>query len=66
MDYEKIYLSRFKVLREAFLNSSIREEEGFWDFVGENDFWLPDYALYMAVKDAHEGKSWSEIGRAHV
>ncbi len=60
VDYEKIYLSRFKVLREAFLNSSIREEEGFWDFVGENDFWLPDYALYMAVKDAHEGKSWSE------
>ncbi len=60
VDYEKIYLSRFKVLEEAFQNSRIEEDEDFNAFVAENDFWLPDYALYMAVKDSYEGKSWSE------
>lgn len=60
VDYEKIYLSRFKALREAFQNSGIEEDKDFKAFVAENDFWLPDYALYMAVKDSYEGKSWSE------
>ena len=59
VDYEKIYRSRFKVLREAFHNSKKDEEEGFKEFVKENDYWLPDYALYMAVKDSYQGKSWS-------
>ncbi len=60
VDYEKIYRSRFTVLKEAFRNSKIEEEEGFLNFVKENDYWLPDYALYMAIKDSHQGKSWSE------
>lgn len=60
VDYEKIYLSRFKILKKAFENSHLEEDGGFRDFVKENEFWLSDYALYMAVKDAHEGKSWSE------
>ena len=29
-------------------------------FLEENAFWLEDYCMYMAIKDAHEGKSWSE------
>ena len=29
-------------------------------FVKENDFWLPDYALFMALKDAHNGACWLE------
>ena len=27
-------------------------------FCSENSFWLDDYALFMAGKDAHEGKCW--------
>lgn len=60
VDYEKIYRSRFKVLKEAFRNSKIENKEEFQDFVRKNDYWLPDYALYMAVKDSYQGKSWSE------
>ena len=60
IDYEKIYLSRFKVLRTAFNNSHIEEDESFQAYVKENSFWLEDYALYMAVKNSFEGKSWSE------
>ncbi len=60
VDYEKIYLSRFKVLKKAFLNSHIEEEEAFRTYVEENRYWLDDYALYMAVKNSFDGKSWIE------
>ena len=33
---------------------------GYADFCRENAFWLPDYALFMALKDAHGGAPWSE------
>lgn len=60
VDYEKIYLSRFKILKEAFEKSGIENNHAFETFVVENDFWLSDYALYMAVKDYFQGKSWAE------
>lgn len=60
VDYEKIYLSRFKVLKKVFEKSEIENNGAFCTFVKENDFWLADYALYMAVKDSFQGKSWSE------
>jgi 4-alpha-glucanotransferase len=60
VDYEKIYKSRFRVLKEAFDNSRLGDNEGFQAFVAENAFWLSDYSLYMAVKDSYKGKSWSE------
>ena len=60
VDYEKIYKSRFVVLKEAFDNSRIEENEDFQAFAKENAFWLSDYSLYMAVKESYKGKSWSE------
>ena len=60
IDYEKIYLSRFKVLKTAFRNSHPEQEKAFRDFVEENSYWLDDYALYMAVKNSFDGRSWSE------
>ncbi len=60
VDYEKIYKSRFRVLKEAFDNSRLGDNEDFQAFVAENAFWLSDYSLYMAVKDSYKGKSWSE------
>lgn len=58
IDYGKMYESRFLLLKSAYENSRIREDEEFWRFVRENDFWLEDYALYMAVKDSFGGASW--------
>lgn len=60
IDYEKLYLSRFKVLKQAFLNSGIEADEGFQKFIEKNDSWLSDYALYMAVKNAFDGVSWAQ------
>ena len=60
VDYEKIYNERFKVLRKAVNNSKGREDEEFKKFFSENQRWLTEYALYMALK-AHFGmKSWIE------
>ena len=58
IDYEKIYLSRFKVLRKAF--ERFAADDVYDAFVSENGYWLEDYALYMAIKDALGGISWSE------
>ena len=58
VDYEKIYLSRFKVLYQAFRNSHIAQNSEFQKFCEENAHWLADYALYMAVKNSFQGKSW--------
>ncbi len=59
-DYEKIYTSRFKVLRKAFENFTKEEHKGFEKFKKKNRFWLEDYTLYMAVKVHFENKSWME------
>lgn len=60
VDYEKIYLSRFKVLKLAYERSGIAQDEEFKQFREENGFWLKDYALYMAVKNSFDGVSWIE------
>ena len=60
VDYEKIYKSRFLLLREAWKNSRIAEDEGFQKFVRENSSWLNDYALYMAVKASFDNVCWIE------
>ncbi len=58
IDYEKMYYARFKILFKAFKNSKIEKNEEFISFVEENKEWLCDYALYMAIKDEKEGKSY--------
>lgn len=60
VDYEKIYNSRFKVLRKAYENSEIEKDGKFKKFAEKNAYWLEDYALFMALKNSYDGKSfWS-------
>ncbi len=60
VDYEKIYLSRFRILKIAYERSGIQENEDFLKFKEDNAVWLDDYALYMAVKNSFDGASWIE------
>ena len=60
IDYEKIYLSRFKVLKLAFKRSNIQNDADFQAFVAKNAYWLDDYALYMTVKNSFGGVSFIE------
>ena len=60
IDYGRIYNSRFVLLKQAFLNSDILSDEKFTEFCKDKKHWLPDYALYMALKNQNAGKSWIE------
>ena len=69
VDYEKIYHSRFALLRKAYhrfyqMDTKKKElellREEMEAFEKEQGFWLEDYCLYMAVKDSLEGISWNE------
>ncbi len=58
IDYGRIFESRFRMLKKAFKSSGIEKTKGFKDYVKRNAFWLKDYALFMAIKDHSDGKSW--------
>ena len=60
VDYEKVFASRFKVLRTAFKNSKHMATAEYEEFCKESKFWLDDYSLYMAVKCKFENKEWPE------
>ena len=62
IDYEKLYASRFTLLKKAFTRSQeeLEKQDAYLVFVDENAFWLEDYCLYMAVKDANQGVSFLE------
>ena len=57
VDYGKIYESRFAALRKAFQKGFPRDKEAVDTFRKENR-WLPNYALYMAVKRHFDMKCW--------
>lgn len=56
IDYEKLYLGRYPLLRKAYERSCIHENQDYRNFVAENSWWLSDYALFMAVKDRFDGQ----------
>ena len=60
VDYEKIYYTRFELLRKAFERANRSDDADYSAFVKENEQWLKDYAMYMAVKDSLGGVSWIE------
>ena len=55
VDYGKLYTGRWDLLRKAYERSAHKESAEFAKFKEDNSFWLSDYALFMAVKDAHAG-----------
>ena len=58
VDYGKMYLGRFPLLRKAYERSDISKNPEFASFMEENAWWVKDYAIFMAVKDLFEGESW--------
>ena len=60
IDYEAQYNSRYELLRKAYERSNIHENEAYQRFIGENEWWLSDYALFMALKNFFDGQCWYE------
>ena len=74
VDYEMIYRNRYTLLRKAYANSPfcINPSEKWADdaydddrmqlnhFIGDNLEWLPDYALFSAVKEYFDGDMFTK------
>lgn len=58
INYELLYNNRFKVLYKAYLKLKENLPADYNAVYEENKFWLKDYALFMALKDANGGASW--------
>lgn len=70
VDYGAVYNLRFPVLRKAFerFKAGCADQHGcalylpdeFYAFTLKNSHWLPDYALYMAIKTEQGMKPWAQ------
>lgn len=58
IEYDRIYENRFKLLRQAFYRWNGRDSWEFKKFLEENQFWIYDYALYMACKEHFKQDEW--------
>ncbi len=59
VNYGALYESRRGLLKKAFERSRIWTDESYRKFCQEEEEWLEDYALFMALKDANAGKPWT-------
>ena len=58
INYEKLYKHRLPLLRKAF--ERFVPTKDYQAFIKNNSSWLYDYALFMALKNAHGDASWEE------
>ena len=54
-DYGLLYKKRFSVLKKATKAAEEKYETLISEFRTENEKWLSDYALFMAIKDEQNG-----------
>ena len=58
VDYGRMYNHRSRLLRLAY--ERFTPDAEFAAFVQENEAWLPDYALFMTLKDRYHGAPWQQ------
>ena len=58
VDYEKMYLSRYKLLRKAYEKADLKTNPDYAEFLKEEKDWLQDYCLFMAIKNEQKGICW--------
>lgn len=62
VDFEKVRPWKTNILKVAFYRFKNGQDEKLQkeckQFVKKQAYWLKDYALYMVLKDLHEGKEW--------
>ena len=56
VDFGAMYAHRTGILKLAFRR--FRPDEAYERFLRENEAWLPDYALFMALKESFGGAPW--------
>lgn len=58
INYGMLYEAIYPVLRKAY--ARFHENDDYRRFLEKNRSWVGDYALFMALKNAHGGSPWSE------
>jgi 4-alpha-glucanotransferase len=58
VDFPRVIASKRALLRRA--TRDFEPDEQYRAFVAEQSAWLEDYALFMALKDAHGGIAWPD------
>ncbi|MDO4961864.1 MAG: 4-alpha-glucanotransferase [Eubacteriales bacterium] len=59
INYGDLYNRRIPLLHTAFERSSHKKSAEYLEFLQANEDWLPDYTLFMALKDANDGAAWT-------
>ena len=59
VDYDRLHVNRYQLLRKAYERSNISKNPGYMSFLRDNRWWLDDYALFMALKDFFNDRSWT-------
>ncbi len=60
VDYGTMYVSRYALLKKAYARFVEDIPQDFYEFCNREHEWLDEYALFMALKDANDGKAWLE------
>lgn len=58
VDYGKLYENRLPLLKKAY--ARFTSDEAYQAYCTENAHWLEDYALFMALKNAHRDCAWEQ------
>ncbi|MEB3180546.1 MAG: 4-alpha-glucanotransferase [Nostocaceae cyanobacterium] len=62
VDFEQVIPIKMALLKKACDNfktqASSEQQQDFAGFCDSKAYWLEDYALFMALKDSFEGRSW--------
>lgn len=62
VDYDRVIPIKTELLKKASINFQAKatplQQKEFSGFCQSKAYWLDDYALFMALKDAHDGTSW--------
>jgi 4-alpha-glucanotransferase len=64
VDFEGVIRTKIALLRQAsdrFKAQAVDEEKAkFQRFCDRQNDWLSDYALFMSLKEAHQGRAWNQ------
>jgi 4-alpha-glucanotransferase len=63
VDYRAAGIYKNSILRKAFHKFKAFDQaypEDYYNFLAQNAFWLGDFAFYMALKEKHDNRVWTE------
>ncbi|MEN9444224.1 MAG: hypothetical protein RIS47_1114 [Bacteroidota bacterium] len=64
VDFENVQKVKHLLLRKAYKNfkssGTYETKKEFVTFIKNNDYWLEDYAMFMAIKEIQGGKAWQD------